>query len=182
MFEYHRQGSYNAMHYASTHSPVGKIHLLATQESLAALYFESQVEKMKIRFNSHTRNRNRQNPWLMRAEAFLACYFAGDLNYTPDINLTLPGTALQRKVWEALTMVQPGETRTYAQIAAIIDRPKAVRAVATAIGHNPISILIPCHRVVGSNNRLAGYSGGFKIKRSLLAHERRSINKSIDTR
>jgi O-6-methylguanine DNA methyltransferase len=164
------------MYYASTQSPVGKIHLIATQTSLVALYFETQVEKMKAIFDSNTLHRDRQNLWLMRTEAFLACYFAGDLNYTPDVNLTLTGTILQRKVWKALTMVQPGETRTYAQIAEAIDRPKAVRAVATAIGHNPISILIPCHRVVGSSNRLAGYSGGLGIKHFLLAHELRLIN------
>ncbi len=166
------------MDYASVESPVGPIHILANADGLAALYFDEQVEDMESRFPSSTREPGRGNPWLMRAEAFAACYFAGDVDYVSEIKLAAEGTELQREVWQALATIPPGETRTYGRIAEQIKRPEAARAVGAAVGRNPISLLIPCHRVVGSGGKLTGYAGGLAVKRFLLEHEEQSVDAS----
>ncbi len=166
------------MNYASIESPVGPIHILANEEGLAALYFDAQVDDMEERFPSSERTSGRRNPWLMRAEGFAACYFAGDLDYISEIPLALAGTGMQREVWQALATIPPGETRTYGQIAEQIKRPDATRAVGAAVGRNPVSLLIPCHRVVGSGGKLTGYAGGLDVKRFLLEHEEQSVDAS----
>ena len=164
------------MHYANIESPVGPIHLLANSEGLEALFFDAQIDDMETRFPSSARQPGRGNTWLMRAEGFAACSFAGDLDYIPDIPLAAEGTDLQREVWHALTTIPPGETRTYGQIAEQVDRPTAARAVGAAVGRNPISLLIPCHRVIGSGGELTGYAGGLDVKRFLLGHEEQSLD------
>lgn len=98
-------------------------------------------------------------------------YFAGELGALADIPWRVAGTDFQRQVWTALTEIPAGETRTYSQQAARIGRPTAVRAVGLANGANPIGIVIPCHRVIGSDRSLTGYGGGIERKRWLLAHE-----------
>ncbi len=98
-------------------------------------------------------------------------YFAGELGSLADIPWKVAGTEFQRQVWQALTEIPAGETRTYGQQAARIGRPSAVRAVGLANGANPIGIVIPCHRVIGSGGSLTGYGGGLERKRWLLAHE-----------
>lgn len=97
-------------------------------------------------------------------------YFAGKRKAF-DIQLCLVGTDFQHKVWNALRSIPYGSTKSYKDIALCIDKPKAVRAVAGAIGANAISILIPCHRVIGSNHSLTGYAGGLEAKRGLLGME-----------
>lgn len=97
-------------------------------------------------------------------------YFAGKRK-TFDIQLCLVGTDFQHKVWNALQSIPYGSTKSYKDIAQCIGKPKAVRAVAGAIGANAISILIPCHRVIGSNHSLTGYAGGLEAKRGLLGME-----------
>ena len=92
-----------------------------------------------------------------------------------DVPLAPRGTPFQLEVWRELQRIPYGETRTYAQIAEIIHRPKAVRAVGAANGANPIPIIIPCHRVVGSNGSLTGFGGGLDVKRRLLALESRQV-------
>ena len=163
------------MDYTSIPSPVGTIHLLAAKQGLGALFFDAQIEEMEARFPSSSRRPSRGNPWLVRAEAFAASYFAGDLDKASAIPLTLEGTAWQREVWEAIKTIPPGETRTYGQLAEQINRPRAARAVGAAVGRNPVSLLVPCHRVIGSDNRLTGYAGGLDVKRFLLAHEKQSL-------
>jgi len=101
----------------------------------------------------------------------LGRYFAGELTALADIPWRVAGTDFQRQVWQALTEIPAGETRTYSQQAARIGRPTAVRAVGLANGANPIGVVIPCHRVIGSNGALTGYGGGLERKRWLLAHE-----------
>ena len=98
-------------------------------------------------------------------------YFAGELGALADIPWRVAGTDFQRQVWQALTEIPAGETRTYSQQAARIGRPAAVRAVGLANGANPIGIVIPCHRVIGSGGALTGYGGGIERKRWLLNHE-----------
>ena len=97
-------------------------------------------------------------------------YFAGERREF-DVPLLLAGTEFQRKVWDALPEVKYGETATYKDLAKLIGRPASVRAVANAVGANPISIIIPCHRIVGSNGSLTGYAGGLEAKSLLLQLE-----------
>jgi methylated-DNA-[protein]-cysteine S-methyltransferase len=98
-------------------------------------------------------------------------YFAGDLAALSTIPWGLAGTTFQQAVWTALTEIPAGATATYGSLAAQIGRPRAVRAVGAANGANPISIVVPCHRVIGANRTLTGYGGGLHRKRWLLAHE-----------
>ena len=101
----------------------------------------------------------------------LDAYFAGDL-LAFDLDLDLIGTEFQRKVWQALLTIPYGETRTYGEIAREIGSAGASRAVGLANGHNPIGIIVPCHRVIGANGSLTGYGGGLERKRYLLDMER----------
>ena len=114
---------------------------------------------------------NAPSPLSMEAAHQLAEYFAGtrknfDLPLKPD------GTPFQLSVWQALGQIPYGETRTYGQIAAAIGKPHAARAVGMACNKNPLWILIPCHRVIGSNQKLTGYAGGLDMKRALLELEK----------
>lgn len=102
----------------------------------------------------------------------LGAYFAGELTEF-DLAYELAGTDFQRRVWAALLTIPYGETRSYGQLAAQIGSPAASRAVGLANGRNPISIIVPCHRVIGSNGSLTGYGGGIDRKRTLLDLERR---------
>jgi methylated-DNA-[protein]-cysteine S-methyltransferase len=103
--------------------------------------------------------------------AALTGYFAGDLACVNAIRWRVAGTAFQRKVWTALRTIPVGTTTSYGELAARLDMPKAVRAVGHANGSNPISIVVPCHRVIGANGSLTGYGGGLPRKRWLLEHE-----------
>ncbi len=101
----------------------------------------------------------------------LTAYFGGSLTEF-DVDLQLGGTAFQRRVWEALLTIPYGETRTYGQIAQQIGAPTAFRAVGLANGHNPVGIIVPCHRVIGADGGLTGYGGGLDRKRMLLNMEK----------
>jgi methylated-DNA-[protein]-cysteine S-methyltransferase len=101
----------------------------------------------------------------------LNAYFAGDFSALDRIEVEIGGTPFQRKLWTALRTIAPGQTSTYGALAAHIGLPKAIRAVGAANGANPISIVLPCHRVIGSNQRLTGYGGGLHRKSWLLTHE-----------
>jgi methylated-DNA-[protein]-cysteine S-methyltransferase len=105
----------------------------------------------------------------------LAAYFEGDFAATAAIEVDPGGTVFQKEAWAALRRIPPGETRTYAEQAAIIGRPAAVRAVGAANGANPVAIIVPCHRVIGADGSLTGFGGGIERKRWLLAHERAPV-------
>lgn len=105
----------------------------------------------------------------------LTAYFAGDL-LEFDLQLDLVGTEFQRRVWAALLTIPYGETRSYGEIAREIGSPGASRAVGLANGHNPIGIVVPCHRVIGSNGSLTGYGGGIDRKRQLLDMEKQRVS------
>jgi methylated-DNA-[protein]-cysteine S-methyltransferase len=105
----------------------------------------------------------------------LEAYFAGERTDF-DLNLDLVGTEFQRRVWSALLTIRYGETRSYGEIARQIGSPGAFRAVGLANGHNPIGIIVPCHRVIGSNGSLTGYGGGLDRKRALLDMEKSRSN------
>jgi methylated-DNA-[protein]-cysteine S-methyltransferase len=104
--------------------------------------------------------------------AGLRAYFNGDLDAIEALRVATGGTAFQRAVWNALRSIRVGTTMSYAGLARAIGRPTAVRAVGLANGANPVSIVVPCHRVIGTNSTLTGYGGGIERKRWLLAHER----------
>lgn len=111
-----------------------------------------------------------ETPLIARCKAELDAFFAGERKEF-DLPLHLKGTAFQQKVWAALLEIPYGETRTYGEIAAAIGSPKAARAVGMANNRNPVSILVPCHRVIGSNGKLVGYGGGLDKKAFLLELE-----------
>jgi methylated-DNA-[protein]-cysteine S-methyltransferase len=109
----------------------------------------------------------------------LNAYFDGQLDALDDIRIATDGTPFQRAVWKALRKIKSGTTKTYGQIAASIGRPTASRAVGAANGSNPIAIVVPCHRVIGSNGTLTGYNGGLPRKQWLLDHERLHSKRAV---
>lgn len=169
------------MQHSKYDSPLGAIHTLASPSGLSAIYFPPQARRIEASLAPAGRLRGHGNIFLLRAEAYLACYFDGDLGYRPDIPLDLRGTPFQIEVWQALRAIPPGERITYRELATRLGRPEAVRAVASAIARNPVSILLPCHRVVGSDGSLRGYAGGLHAKRYLLEHEARHARESLET-
>ena len=106
-----------------------------------------------------------------KTRAALTGYFKGDLDRLSEIRWRVAGTPFQRKVWNALPKILPGTTLSYGALAAQIDKPKAVRAVGHANGANPLSVVVPCHRLIGANGSLVKYGGGLERKRWLLEHE-----------
>ncbi len=149
-------------------SPIGRLRLVATDQGLSHLLFDQQVgEDMDSDGDPAEAD---DHPVLAAATTQLAEYFAGRRQEF-DIPLDLTGTEFQRAAWSALANVPFGETRSYRQQAEAIGRPKAVRAIGAANGQNPVPIVLPCHRIVGSDGSLTGYGGGLPIKEYLLNHE-----------
>jgi methylated-DNA-[protein]-cysteine S-methyltransferase len=149
-------------------SPLGRILLTSDGEQLTGLHFER--EKYFPRIGEDWLESSRAAV-LARAARQIHEYFAGERDRF-DLPLAPAGTPFQQRVWRALLQVPCGETATYGEIARRIGAPQSVRAVGAAIGRNPISIVVPCHRVVGSTGALTGYAGGLERKRALLARER----------
>jgi len=147
-------------------SPVGPLTLVATGGALSGLYMEQQ----RYRPGEETFG-ERDDSLFAEAVEQLAEYFAGDRTEF-DLPLALSGTVFQRTVWSALREIPYGETVSYGEIAMRIGRPTAARAVGLANGKNPVGIIVPCHRVVGSTGDLTGYGGGLDRKRHLLDFER----------
>lgn len=148
-------------------SPVGPLTLVATGEKLAAILWQNDKPG---RVHLGPMRESPQDPVLQEAERQLREYFAGTRTRF-DLELEFVGTDFQKNVWQALLDIPYGQTRSYAQIAAQVGRPKAVRAVGAANGRNPLSIVAPCHRVVGASGELTGYAGGLRAKEALLALE-----------
>jgi methylated-DNA-[protein]-cysteine S-methyltransferase len=148
-------------------SPVGRLKLVASNDGLAAILWENDNPR-RVRLNVVAEDEN--HPILGETERQLGEYFAGRRKAF-DVALDFAGTAFQKKVWTALLTIPFGETRSYAQIAHQIGSPKAVRAVGAANGRNPISIIAPCHRVIGANGTLTGFAGGLEAKAYLLGLE-----------
>jgi methylated-DNA-[protein]-cysteine S-methyltransferase len=153
--------------YKTVKSPVGLLKLVTGNKGLAAILWENDDPK-RVRLGALEENKN--HPTLLETERQLADYFAGKIRRF-SMELDFSGTEFQKKVWAALVAIPFGETRSYAQIALQIGHPKAVRAVGAANGKNPISIIAPCHRVIGSNGKLTGFAGGLENKAFLLRME-----------
>jgi methylated-DNA-[protein]-cysteine S-methyltransferase len=148
-------------------SPVGELKLVASDKGLAAILWEhDNLRRVRLAPLSEDKN----HPVLLEAERQLKDYFSGKRK-SFSVKLDFKGTEFQKKVWAALLTIPFGETRSYGQIAKQIQNPKAVRAVGAANGKNPISIIAPCHRVIGSTGKLTGFAGGLEAKASLLALE-----------
>ena len=148
-------------------SPVGRLTLVASGKGLAAILWENDRPG---RVQLDVEAEDTRHPVLVETGRQLEEYFAGRRQVF-DVTLDMTGTPFQRKVWNALLTIPFGETRSYREIAEQIGTPRAVRAVGAANGRNPISIVTPCHRVVGSNGALTGFAGGLDAKAHLLALE-----------
>ncbi len=152
------------MYYCIYPSPLGDIALTANEQGLSALAF--QAGKSPITFTGLIED----NSKFSEVTQQLSEYFNGKRK-TFDLPLAPEGTKFQKQVWQALTQIPCGETKSYGWIAKSINNEKAVRAVGTANGANPIALIVPCHRVIGSNGKLTGYAGGLALKAKLLMHE-----------
>ncbi|MGX1564112.1 methylated-DNA--[protein]-cysteine S-methyltransferase [Streptomyces sp. NPDC055506] len=152
-------------HHTVTDSPYGPLTLVADDGVLCGLYMTDQRHRPpEETFGT------RDDTLFAEAEEQLEAYFAGELKeFTVELRLT--GTPFQRTVWEQLSRIPYGETRTYGELAATLGTPTASRAVGLANGRNPVGIIVPCHRVLGANGSLTGYGGGLDRKRRLLAFE-----------
>ncbi len=150
-------------------SPVGQLTLVASRQGLSAILWENEKPN-RVRLGEM--KEDSENPLLLKTQEQLAQYFSGKRKYF-DIDLDPMGTNFQKKVWKALQKIPFGETRSYKELAKEIGNLKAVRAVGAANGRNPISILVPCHRVIGASGKLTGFAGGLKNKEILLKLEGR---------
>ncbi len=154
-------------------TPIG-IALLVTdaEGALRALDWEEYEPRMRellrLQYGAPVPEEGRAPDQIRTA---LTGYFAGDLACLNAIKWRVGGTAFQRKVWTALPAIPAGTTMSYGALAARLDMPKAVRAVGHANGSNPISVVVPCHRLIGANGSLTGYGGGLARKQWLLEHE-----------
>ncbi len=138
------------------------IRLVASKTGLRELHFPP--------FGPPRGERNDTNEWMSQAAKELRAYFEGKVRLF-NVPLDMQGTAFQLSVWHELVKIPFGETRSYAQIAESVGKPKAVRAVGAANGSNPVAIIVPCHRVIGSGGKLTGYGGGLPLKKRLLELE-----------
>ena len=149
----------NVPYHAYYESPIGLVEIGGTATHIVSLYF---VEDRRMVSDPH--------PTILEAVRQVGEYFAGQ-RHAFELDLALHGTAFQERVWRQLLTVPYGQAATYQAIADALGMPKAVRAVGAANGQNPISIVVPCHRIIGSDGKLVGYGGGLWRKEWLLRHE-----------
>lgn len=141
-------------------TPLGRMEIIASASAVTAINFVNDKPLAKVKANTITD----------LAKAQMLAYFAGKRRQF-DIPMSPEGTAFQKQVWQALTTIEFGQTCSYRDIAELINNPKAVRAVGAANGKNPMTIVVPCHRVIGANGSLTGYASGVDRKAWLLNHE-----------
>jgi O-6-methylguanine DNA methyltransferase len=159
--------------YTTLDSPIGQLLLLGDGHALRGLYMQEGRKPIAI-----------GPSWELAPGAFadvseqLTAYFAGG-RMSFDVPLAMDGTSFQLRVWQALRDIDYGETISYGELACRIDQPSAARAVGLANGCNPISVIVPCHRVIGANGTLTGYGGGIERKRLLLDLEARAIGRQL---
>jgi methylated-DNA-[protein]-cysteine S-methyltransferase len=147
-------------------TPIGELRLAANEEGLVAVLFPIDEQDLPV-----AQGTARAREHLADACKALEEYFAGRRTTFEDVKLAPAGTEFQQQVWQALGRIPFGRTVTYGHIASRIGRPKAVRAVGLANGQNPLPIIVPCHRVIGSNGALTGFGGGLPTKKWLLEFE-----------
>lgn len=164
--------------YKTIQSPVGLLKLVASDKGLAAILWENDKNGRVPHVKDAVEARG--HLVLLDVERQLDGYFTGTLKEF-DLPLDFVGNAFHQQVWTALLTIPYGETRTYGQIAKQIGKPDAARAVGAANGKNPISIVAPCHRVIGANGKLIGFAGGLQAKAYLLNLESRDLLNSEQT-
>jgi methylated-DNA-[protein]-cysteine S-methyltransferase len=162
-----KQQAYPIYRYKTTATPLGELKLVASTHGLAAILWEHD-DPRRVRLGPL--EEDNEHAVLLETERQLRAYFAGRLKRF-SLRLDFAGTEFQKKVWNALVEIPFGETRSYGQLAREIGHPTAVRAVGAANGKNPISIVAPCHRVIGSDGKLTGFAGGLEAKAFLLKIE-----------
>jgi len=164
-------------------TPIGRLYLAATSRALVRVELPSA--RAEVRMNVWLAlhfplapKRSGVSPILRKAATQIQGYFTADFTDF-SVPLELWGTSFQTTVWKAVAKIPAGETRSYAEIAAAIGRPRAVRAVGAAQAANPLPILVPCHRVIGTDGRLTGYAGGLDVKQWLLDHEAKGTERRL---
>jgi AraC family transcriptional regulator of adaptative response/methylated-DNA-[protein]-cysteine methyltransferase len=161
-------GRGETIRYVIAQSPLGPLLVAATSRGICRLTFDEDERALKRRFPNAT---------IVADDGTISAWAEGALlaiehpAQTPELPIDVRGTAFQEAVWKELRKIPLGETRSYADIAAAVGQPQAVRAVGTANGRNPVAVLVPCHRVIRSDGSLGGYAGGLDRKRKLLAGE-----------
>jgi methylated-DNA-[protein]-cysteine S-methyltransferase len=165
-------------HFRFIESPIGRLLLTSDGVALTGLYMEKERHPRPVEPNAIE---DPDNPLLATAAAQLAEYFDGRRRVF-DVPLAARGTGFQRSVWDELTRIDFGRTVSYGEIARRLGRPGASRAVGLANGSNPISIIVPCHRVIGADGTLTGYGGGLERKQWLLRHEGIGVPEPADQR
>jgi AraC family transcriptional regulator of adaptative response/methylated-DNA-[protein]-cysteine methyltransferase len=169
-------GRGQAIRYVVTDSPLGPLLIAATDKGICRLTFGEDESALKRRF---------PNAEIRPDDGTIAPWVEGALkairtpSEAPDVPVDVRGTAFQEAVWQELRKIPLGETRSYADIAKAVGQPGAVRAVGTANGSNPVSVLVPCHRVIRSDGSLGGYGGGIENKKKLLAAEAATLQESL---
>jgi methylated-DNA-[protein]-cysteine S-methyltransferase len=154
-----------------TQTPVGRLQLVASDAGLVAVLWEAD-DPQRVRLAEAVEYP--EHPVLREAAQQLAEYFAGHCTVF-SLPLDLRGTDFQKRVWEALLRIPFGETRSYGELARELGDAGASRAVGAANGRNPVSIVVPCHRVVGTSGKLTGFAGGLTVKAQLLGMERGNL-------
>ena len=160
------------MHTCDHESPLGKMLLAADDAGLTGAWFYGQryfARGLEGAEKNERRGVPFDSPVLLAARRWLDAYFAGERPDAADVPLAPRGTAFQLRVWDALLAIPYGETRTYGELAAELG--SSPRAVGAAVGRNPISVIVPCHRVLGAGGSLTGYAGGLDRKQALLELE-----------
>lgn len=160
-------------------TPIGDMLALSTDEGLCALEFTGprerlpRLERRLVRWFPPHEIVDRESPTIARTREWLRAYFEGASADLDGLPLDMRGATFERRVWQALVRIPAGETTSYGAIAKNLGSPGASRAVGLANGSNPVAIIVPCHRVIGSSGALTGYGGGLNRKTWLLDHERR---------
>lgn len=152
-------------------SPVGVLTIAERAGRVCLLHFGEDGPDVDQMFDRWHPGEPRARQPLPAIAALMARYFSGDIGLLDTIPVELNGTPFQKNVWQALRRIPCGTTISYAELARRIGQPNAVRAVGTANGANPVAVIVPCHRVIGSTGKLTGYGGGLDRKQWLLEHE-----------
>ena len=164
------------LHYTLIPSEVGLLSAIVTDKGLCGLEFDrpnrqAMLQDRISKWFPSSQVAESGHPVLEKVKAWLEHYFAGRFRKLEPLPFDLRGTDFEHQVWDLLLDIPLGSTMTYGELARKLNRPNGARAVGLAVGRNPIGIIVPCHRVVGSNGSLTGYGGGLDRKRWLLEHE-----------
>jgi O-6-methylguanine DNA methyltransferase len=174
-----RQAVIHVFHLTRFRTPLGRVVAVSSPHGLVWLEFagpgrRAALEARLRRLAFPYELREETDEVLLATPSWLSSYFAGRFSEAPRPPLDLPGTAFEQRVWKALLEVPAGTTRSYGDLARRLGIPSAARAVGGAVGRNPVSLVVPCHRIIGADGSLTGYGGGLDRKSQLLRHERAS--------